>query len=133
MDDGFVDALEEGKIVHVPEEYAAREKLIIVKKRGTEMGFSAHIDEAKAISFVNLPINKTKPAYLKNDVLNGLKDNFHWELQRQRKLRNLTRKQLANLSSISEQDITTLEKGDIPQNLIALSKLETFYGISLRK
>lgn len=125
MTEMFVEAIEEGKIVRVLREYALQEKLIIIKKKESDLPFADHTDEAKAVS--------EKPYYLKNDVLAGLKDNFNWELQRQRKLRNLTRRQLANMSSVAEQDIITLEKGAIPENLIALSKLEVFYNISLRK
>jgi len=132
MTDAFVEALEEGKIVRVSREYALREGLIVVKKKHNDLGFSAYPEEAQALG-QSRNVEAQKPYYLKNDVLAGLKENFNWELQKQRKLRNLTRRQLANLSSVSEQDIITLERGQIPQNLIALSKLETFYNISLRK
>lgn len=130
MESLLVEAIEGGKIVLVPKDYAIKENLVIVKKRQSDLPFAAYPDDAQKVSAET--VFKETPYYLKNDLMSELKDNFHWELQKQRKLRNLTRRQLSKLSSIEERDIAELEAGNTPTNFIILSKLEAFYGINLR-
>ena len=125
---GVVEAIEDGKIVQVSEEYAKSEKLLIVRKREHDLPFSAHPAAAKAIR-----ADPSKPYYMNNNLTSELQDNFHWELQRQRRLRNLSRRQLAKHIGVPEGNINELESGNVASNFIALSKLEAFYGINLRK
>jgi ribosome-binding protein aMBF1 (putative translation factor) len=131
--DEYVEAIENGKIVRVPERYASTEGLLIIRRRQNGLGYAANVEAAKAITKPKFAIKKQSPHYLKNDLLSELKPNFHWELQKQRRLRNISRHQLAKLCGIGDGEIATLERGEIPDNFIALSKLEAFYGISVRK
>ena len=124
----FVEAIEDGKIVRVSELYAKSEKLLIVRKREHDLPFSAHPEASKAIKQ-----DPAKPYYLNNNLTSDLKENFHWELQKHRRLRNLSRRQLSKLSGVPELNINELESGNLASNFIGLSKLEAFYGISLRK
>lgn len=132
MTDTFVEAIEDGKLVRVTKDYAIIENLIIVKKRQNDLPFAAYPDEAREVKSQSRN-EKTEPYYLSNNLMSELRENFHWELQRQRKMRNLTRKQLSNLSGISEATIAELESGKAPANFIALAKLETFYNVNVRK
>ncbi len=129
----FVEAIENGRIVKVSEEYAIQEGLLIIRRRQNDLGFAANPEAARSLTTSKFVGRKFKPYYLKNDLLSELKENFQWELQKQRRLRNLSKRQLAKLSDVSEDTIATLERGEIPDNFVALSKLEAFYGISLRK
>ncbi|HVY01568.1 MAG TPA: helix-turn-helix transcriptional regulator [Candidatus Nanoarchaeia archaeon] len=124
----FVEAIEDGKIVKVSENYAKSEKLLIVRKREHDLPFSAHPQAARAVK-----ADPAKPYYLNNNLNSELKENFHWELQKQRRLRNLGRKQLSRLSGVPENNIIELENGNVASNFIGLAKLEAFYGINLRK
>lgn len=124
----FVEAIEDGKIVRVSELYAKNEKLLIVRKREHDLPFSAHPEAAKAIR-----ADPAKPSYLSNNLGAELKDNFHWELQKQRRLRNLSRRQVAHLVGVPEGIVIELENGRVASNFIVLAKLEAFYGINLRK
>lgn len=129
----YVEAIENGKIVRVPEEYASTEGLLIIRRRQNGLGFAANPEAAKAITKPRFTMKKQSAYYLKNDLLSELKPNFHWELQKQRRVRNLSRRQLAKLCGVADGEIAALERGEISNNFIALSKIETFYGISVRK
>ena len=129
----YVEAIENGKIVRVPEEYASSEGLMIIRRRQNGLGFAGNVEAAKAITQPKFSIKRHQPEYLKNDLLSELQPNFHWELQKQRRVRNLSRHQLAKLCGVSDGEVAALERGEVLNNFIALSKLEAFYGISLRK
>ncbi len=61
-------------------------------------------------------------------------DNFHWVIMRARRLKKLTREQLARELSESEVAIKMAEQGILPEDDYRLvNKLESFLGIDLRK
>ena len=70
----------------------------------------------------------------KNNVLQDLVPNFHWEIAKQRKARNLTRNKLGEMIKASEHEIKMLELGELPaDDFILISRVEQFFGINLRK
>ena len=138
----IVEAIEEGRIVQVSEDYAIRERLLILRKpqnalpeasakqkspdkrdgRLAKTGFLGFDDFRKTL----------KPG--ENDVLKELADNFHWALVQKRKARGLTRKQVAEAISETENSLKMIENGVLPSNnFVLVNKLENYYGISLRK
>jgi transcriptional regulator with XRE-family HTH domain len=68
-----------------------------------------------------------------NELRAGLNEHFHWELQKQRKLKNLSRKQVAQATGLKEEDIKLLENGIIGTDYVALSALERYYGLNVRR
>ena len=75
-----------------------------------------------------------RPLRNKDEIRASLIDNFHWTLQSKRKQLNLTRRQVANSISSSEEDIKQLENGVLPaHDYILINKLEDYYHINLRK
>jgi ribosome-binding protein aMBF1 (putative translation factor) len=129
----FVEAIENGKIVRVTEGYAKREGLFILrkqeplnivpqKKNKEEEGRPLFDDFRKPLRFKE------------NDLAKDMIDNFHWILLEKRKVKGITRKQLANALGENENSIKLMENGVIPSgNYVLVNKLEKFYGISLRK
>ncbi len=140
---GMVDAIEEGKIVHVSEEYARREGLLILRN------FSGSEEQIQSrTSAKSTPRRSWKqtqdlsqfepfrrPIRISdNDILASLKDNFHWIVRGERQKKHLTRKQTAQSLQVSEHDLKILENGVLPTaDYVLVSKIEQFFGISLRK
>lgn len=128
----FVDALEEGEIVRVPEQYARREGLPILRKW--------------SLPTIQKPVNKLGPKETggmdtfrrplrgeREGVRAALLDNFHWALSQKRRKLHLSRKQLAAAVGASEQDIKLLENGVLPSNdFVLISALERQLDMSLR-
>jgi len=133
-----VDAIEDGRIVRVSEEYAKREGLLILRKPMEEVKqtISGKREDSvrKNKGFIGME-DLRKPLSTKNDeILKELKDNFHWTLVQKRKGRLLTRKKVADALGESEVNIKMIENGVLPaDNFILINKLEGYYGISLRK
>jgi ribosome-binding protein aMBF1 (putative translation factor) len=131
----YVDAIDEGKIIRVTREHAIREGLMIlreiedkkqhieeVKRKGREEGKMLFDDFRKPLS------------WQKNQVYAELMDNFHWEIVRARKGRNLTRKQVATALNVREEDIKSLENGLVPNpDFVLINKLQAYLGINIRK
>ncbi|MBI2124657.1 hypothetical protein HYT92_02590 [Candidatus Pacearchaeota archaeon] len=64
----------------------------------------------------------------------NLTENFHWYIQKMRRARNLTRKQLADSLAESEAAIKLVEQGILPSGAEdLLKKLEQFFKIKLTK
>ncbi|MCU0642433.1 MAG: hypothetical protein MUF61_02545 [archaeon] len=135
--EAFVEAIESGKIVRVSEEYAKREGLLILRKpmaidpkqaaQKTENKF----DRKGFIGFEDL----RKPLRAgENDLSKELIDNFHWALMQKRKVKGLTRKQVAEAIGESELNMKIIENGVLPENnFVMVNKLESYFGIVLRK
>ncbi|MBX4196359.1 helix-turn-helix domain-containing protein [Candidatus Pacearchaeota archaeon] len=135
-----VDAIEEGKIVSVPEAYARREGLMILRK--PKLGYTAQdlADRARQRPLENKEVkfgidNFRKPlGWTKNQVVGELVDNFHWQVVSARKQRNMTRKQLADALHEHENSIKMVENGLIPSNdFILVNKIQDYFKINLRK
>ena len=56
-----------------------------------------------------------KPEYKKNNVLKELIDNFHWQISRVRRMKNMSRRQLAQAAGVSEDDLKMIENGILPR------------------
>ena len=145
-DDVFVDAIEDGKIVRVSRSYASKERLFVLRdgfqERMESEGNKSQAmvpsprENRKVFGKSPLDLDKLrKPLdYLKNDVVSELIDNFHWEIARARKLKSLTRKQLASMVGGREEHIKMIENGILPRNdFVIVSKIEQILGINLRK
>lgn len=145
---GFVDAIEEGRIVRVSETYARIEGLTILRKSGDfEWGDSNYYKKQATLNLqekkpelkhkrgvINLEPYRKPLKYAENDIASSLIDNFHWVLIQKRKQRALTRKQLGEAISEKEEAIKSIENGIVPaNNYILVNKLERYFGVTLRK
>ena len=131
--------------MRVSEDYAKREGILILRKEraeGTEIPLKNILSYREKIDIAEgrkrksiLDLDKfRKPLKIEDKLLSDLIDNFNWEIARVRKLRGLTRKQVANSIHESEETIKMIENGVLPSdNYIVLTKLEAFLGISVRK
>lgn len=145
--DDFVEAIEDGRIVKVSERYAKQEGLMILRRQE-----KFEPDKSKDPGQINQYVAKEDPVrrrgreplnldryrkpldYKKNNIVADLKDNFHWEISKARKVRMLTRKQLADVLQTSEEAIKMIENGILPANdFVLVSKLEKYFGFNLRK
>jgi len=133
-----VDAIEDGRIVRVSEDYAKREGLLILRKPMEEVKqtISGRREDAvrKNKGFIGMEDLRKPLSTKNNEILKELIDNFHWTLVQKRKGRLLTRKKVADALGESEINIKMIENGVLPaNNFILINKLESYYGISLRK
>jgi len=143
----IVEAIEDGKIVKVTEDYAKREGLLILR-RAQEMpqqGFSEKMRYRKPEEFdikkekdrkmiVGMDDLRKPLRYREGDITKELIENFHWKISQKRRERGLTRKQVALAIGESENDIKIIENGVLPMNnFVLVSKLESYFGINLRK
>ena len=153
----FVEAIEEGRIVKVTEDYARREGLLIVRKQSdsTEGNVSSNLSgfrQELVVGGLGSGISGVpdrgrmsrrdfkmetlrKPLhYYKNEVVADLVDNFHWQISSVRKAKNMTRRQLAQKVGENEETIKMVENGILPQdNYILINKIQSTLGINLRK
>jgi len=133
-----VDAIEDGRIVRVSEDYAKREGLLILRKPIEEVKqiISGKREDAtrKNKGFIGMEDLRKPLSTKNNEILKELIENFHWTLVQKRKGRLLTRKKVADALGESEVNIKMIENGVLPaNNFILINKLENYYGISLRK
>lgn len=140
----FVEAIEEGKIVKVTEEYAKREGLLVIRKQNDTTTYDYTPEKKETFTRKNedkrlrkdFTLNKMrKPLnYYKNNIINDLVDNFHWEIIKARKIKNVTRKQVAQALNENEETIKMIENGILPDdNYILVNKIQSYFGINLRK
>ena len=129
----YVDAIEDGRIVKVSEDYAKREGLTILRKRAEEVQNkpAQKKDEGNKFLFDDF----RKPLRMKdNQVFSELVDNFHWILSKKRKDLGLSRKQVAQRVNVNENDLKMIENGVLPSNdFVLINKLMNFYEVNLRK
>lgn len=71
----------------------------------------------------------TDPVYEKPDML----EHFHWIILRERRKKGLTQERLSEQVGIPVEFIELLEKGNIPNNVEIIKKLENFFNIALMK
>jgi len=143
----IVEAIEDGKIVKVSEDYAKREGLLILRRwqEVPQQGFSEKMGYRKS---GEIDIKKEKDRkiiagiddlrkplrYKEGDITKELVENFHWKISQKRREKGLTRKQVALAIGESENDIKIIENGVLPMNnFVLISKLESYFGINLRK
>lgn len=140
----FVEAIEDGKIVKVTEEYAKSERLLIIRKQNDTVAYDYAPEKKETFTRKNedkrlrkdFTLNKMRRPlnYYKNNIINDLIDNFHWEISKARKIKNLTRRQVAQAINESEETIKMIENGILPNdNYILINKIQSYFGINLRK
>lgn len=139
---GFVEAIRDGEIVRVPHSVAIEEDLFILRVLGSEpaqtvqsnLPVQARKDKVESKSSVFSDWKIGKFGMKKNNVIQDLIPNFHWEIAKQRKSRNLTRSKLAEIIKASELEVKLLELGEVPaDDFVLISRIEQFFGINLRK
>jgi ribosome-binding protein aMBF1 (putative translation factor) len=130
----LIEAIEEGKIVRVSEDYAKREGLLILRKPKIESTHSHHQAlnaEEPRMSFDDFrkPLNwKTSQVY--PDLI----ENFHWLISKRRRDIGLSRRQLASSLDEPENTLKAIENGFLPKDdFVIINKLQTRLGINLRK
>lgn len=135
----LVDAIEEGRIVKVTEDYARREGLLILRKSFSVVSEPTVVQKKEEEArrnrgFIGMDDLRKPLKSKENELQKELVENFHWMLVEKRKVRGLTRKKLADSIGESETNVKMIENGVLPvNNFILVNKLESFYGISLRK
>lgn len=129
-----VEAIEEGKIVKVSEDYALKEGLPIIRKNlSKETERFKEREEAKEKIFGADEFRKPLD-WKERKEIRGLIDNFHWEILRRRRVMNLTRKQFAEAVGEKEETIRKLENGILSsQDYVLISKVQGFLGINIRR
>lgn len=135
-----VDAIEDGRIVRVSEEYARREGLLILRKQSHVSDAPLSTKEKKDEGmrrnkgFVGMDDLRKPLKSQRSEVMNELIENFHWILLEKRKAQGLTRKKVAEALAESEMNIKMIENGVLPMNnFVLVNKLESYYRVSLRK
>ena len=136
----MVDAIEDGKIVRVTEEYAKQEGLFILRKPkqpfdpneiATRNAIKKRFSEEKSYDLESL---RRPLGWSKTQVVLELVENFQWQISTARRSKNISRRQLANAVGESENTIKMLENGILPYNdFILLNKVQEYLGINLRK
>ena len=134
----IVEVIKEGEIIRMSESQAIDEDLFVLRKVIEQ--------EREVLDLSNIESSKPAPAsrlkewragqinLKKNNVLEDLKDNFHWEISRVRRMKNISRKQLADKVEESEESLRMIEFGELPSDdFVLISKIERILGISLRK
>jgi ribosome-binding protein aMBF1 (putative translation factor) len=134
----IVEAIFEGKIVRVSEEYANREGLLIVKRPQAEPAQAKappwQYEKNYGRKVVSVEKLRKPIGYYKNNVVKELIENFQWEILHARKVKNITRKQLANAVGINEEMMKMIENGILPEdNFIIINKVQDYLHINLRR
>ncbi len=128
----LVDAIEEGRIVKVPESYAKREGLTILRKQliASQSMQKKQKQEEHYLSFDDF----RKPLKQKSQVLSELAENFHWEIKKKRRELGITRGKLANDIGEPEHALRLMENGIIQKDdFVIINKLQDYFKINLRK
>ena len=136
-----VEAIEDGKIVKVTEDYARREGLPILRKEQPELREPEKKEALKTFDSRNLkgmnlgmedlrkPLN-----WKKSQVVMELVDNFQWIISKVRRHRGLSRKQFADNLKEEENTIKLVENGILPsEDFVLINKIQKFLQINLRK
>ena len=137
----MVEAIDEGRIVRVSEEYAKREGLPIIRKvhssirkdeffdLGREGKKNLESERKHLMEDFRKPLN-----WNKQNVVKDLISNFHWEIRRKRKELEMTRVDLAKKVGESEETLKLLENGILPKSdFVLINKVQEALGIQLRK
>lgn len=129
--DILVDAIEEGKIVKVTEDYAIKENLPILRKHEKKPEVQKKSNDPENLFFEDLrrPLN-----YKKSQVLSDLIDNFQWEIAKKRKALGMSRRMLAEQINETELSLKLIENGMLPKDdFVIINKIQSRLGINLRK
>src|SRR3989338_3282633 len=129
----LVEAIEEGRIVKVSEDYAKREGLPILRKQQPKIPKPAQKKDSEEKRLFIDDLRKPLKA-LKSQVMTELVDNFQWEIAKKRRQLAITRKQLAASISEPEYVLKLLENGILPKDdFVIINKLQAKLNLNLRK
>ncbi len=136
--EGIVEVIKEGEIIRMSESQAIDEDLFVLRKvieQEREILDLSNIESSKPAPASRLEEWRAGQINLnKNNVLADLKDNFHWEISRVRRMKNISRKQLADKVEESEESLRMIEFGELPSDdFVLISKIERVLGIDLRR
>lgn len=144
--DKLVDVIKDGEIVRMSEARAVSEDLFVLRKViEPERGMYDNVEapERKELRKQEMPVKSVsrlekwragKSGIKSNEVINELVNNFHWEIAKARRGKGISRKHLADGIGVSEEEIRTIEFGElVKDDFVLISKIESFLGISLRK
>lgn len=136
----LVDALEDGRIVRVPESYAFREGLFILRRVSSETPSQSSArpeflkKQKQDDTFVGMHELRRPLRMRPEDLTSSLIDTFHWVVAEKRRKQGLTRKQLAYILNVTENDLKLIENGVLPsKDYVLIRKLEEYFNINLRK
>ena len=136
MAEDFVEAIEDGKIVRVSKEYALKEGLLILRRPKIDLAegqpkIKKRDPDEGRLSFDDYRRPLKNP---KNRVIADLVENFHWEVSRARRAKNMNRKQLAKEIGVNETEVKLLENGILEKDdFVLINKVQEYFGINLRK
>ena len=126
----MVRAIKEGEIVRIPRHVAVAEELFILGEVAVEE--KPKPPKMPETGRRNLPVYRLE--YKKNYVVKELIENFHWEIIKQRRARNITRKKAADAMGVPENELGMLERGELPRDdFVLVSKVENYFAVNLRK
>jgi ribosome-binding protein aMBF1 (putative translation factor) len=140
----MVEAIEDGRIVKVPEYYAKREGLLIIRKPTEDDAQKTLSQKPDLLSMERIREKKqlkptfdltSRPLHWRQDqVVSELIDNFQWVIRQKRRERGLSKKQLSSLIGEPEENIKMIEVGIMPsKDFVLINKLQSFFHINLRK
>ena len=133
----LVDVIKNGEIAVVSEEEAREEGFFVLREHVGAKDLEREKIDRKLERVATRPMKKWhsyERDYLKNNVVKDLIDNFHWEIVKARKAKNLTRLQLGNALGVPEGAIKMIETGELPSdNFVLVNKVQTYLGINLRR
>lgn len=145
------DVIYDGKIDLLCERCAIIENIPLIKKpdeaKFNDSDVESVYNRMKKIS--GIPIEESKRDNLNLERLHELEENpelaeplnekpdmighFNWIILRERRRKGLTQERLAEAVKLPVEYIELLEKGNVPNNIEILRKLENFFNISLVK
>ena len=144
LEEGFVEALEDGKIVRVSADYAKKEGLVVLRRGEKKKLYStekrvsplssADFKPVKRKSMLDFDELRKPLDWKKDQVVGALVENFHWIVTAERRKKNLTRTQAARAMGIEEHKLKLVENGVLQEkDFLLINKIQDFYKINLRK
>lgn len=144
MTEEYVDVIKDGEIITMPLSQANKEDLFVLRKKmaapappATPPILLRQPSRSRAQEELTRPLSRWhsyQPEYKKNNVGKDLVDNFHWEIAKARKSRNLSRRQLGEAIGEPEANIKMIENGELPSDdFILINRIQSYLGINLRK
>ena len=146
MEEGYVEAIEGGKIVRVSEGYARQEGLLILRRKeslfGKESVPELDKEEKVAREFQStsgrgeISFDEFRRPLRGGDdsVKENLIDNFHWEFLKARRDKGLTRKRVIEDLGIDEKELKMIENGVLMRDDMSLiNRLQEYYGVNVMR
>jgi ribosome-binding protein aMBF1 (putative translation factor) len=113
-----------------PRSKSIQERLNAMRGGATQKRFANQEVTLRQLIDKKFAAQKQTSSELPSDLI----PNFHWEIQRAKRIKKITREEFAK--GIGESDVTIrmIEQGLLPNNdYRIINKIESFLGISLRK